>query len=132
MSLNSNTFSHYSQYEIPDPYVSNTHIRIYTIIFDQDVSYDVAPLVYAEDLSRNGTLLNGHLMGIGNGGFLLRQDDVLSITRDISIRFNSATCVSDRCFSDIQMNEIQVSLYIGLSDRNLSNHDSSNSDTNTL
>ncbi|CAI7588539.1 unnamed protein product [Penicillium pancosmium] len=96
------------QYEIPDPYVSNTHIRIYTILFDQDVSYDVAPLVYAEDLSRNGTLLNGHLMGIGNGGFLLRQDDVLSITRDISIRFNSATCVSDRCFSDLQMSEIQL------------------------
>ncbi|KAJ5983535.1 hypothetical protein N7481_005634 [Penicillium waksmanii] len=95
------------QYEIPDPYVSNTHIRIYTIIFDQDVSYDVAPLVYAEDLSRNGTLLNGHLMGLGNGGFLLRQGDVLSITRDISIRFHSATYVSDRCFSDLQSKEIQ-------------------------
>lgn len=72
----------------------------------------MAPLVYAEDLSRNGTLLNGHLMGFGNGGFLLRQGDMLSITRDISIRFNSVIEVSDTCFSDLQKNEIQVSLYI--------------------
>lgn len=103
-----------SHYEIPNPYVSNTHVRIYTIIFDQDASHDVAPLVYAEDLSRNGTSLNTHHMGLGNGGFLLSHGDVLWITRDIAIRFSSTTYVEAECFNGIQSKEMEVSLWIGL------------------
>ena len=65
-------------------------------------------MVYAEDLSRNGSRLNSYNMGKGNGSFLLTHGDILHVTHEISIRFNSFTYVRDDCFSAIQTRELEV------------------------
>jgi hypothetical protein len=69
-----------SQYVLDDPVVSNKHLRIYSVVYDGDKPNDVTPLVYAEDLSRNGTFWNGSLMGKGNGSFLLSDGDTLRVS----------------------------------------------------
>lgn len=69
-----------SQYVLDDPVISNKHLRIYSVVYDGDKPNDVAPLVYAEDLSRNGTFWNGSLIGKGNGGFLLSDGDTLLVS----------------------------------------------------
>ncbi len=71
--------------------VSNKHLRIYTIIFDDDQSDGIAPLVYAEDLSRNGTYWNGSLVGKGNGGVLLSDGDTLRISPRVYYHFHDVT-----------------------------------------
>ncbi|KAK2749833.1 hypothetical protein FQN57_005247 [Myotisia sp. PD_48] len=78
-----------SQLAIDDLLVSNMHLRIYTILFDQDNPTQVAPLVYAQDTSLNGTFWNGIKIGRGNGGFLLSDGDVLKISSDVSFKFRS-------------------------------------------
>ena len=72
---------------IDDGVVSNRHLRIYS------VSYEGNVLIYAEDLSRNGTYWNRALMGKGNGGFLLSDGDALRISPRITFEFE--TCVKD-------------------------------------
>lgn len=69
-----------SQMVIDDPFISNKHLRIYTVVYDVDKPTEVAPLVYAEDLSRNGTFWNGTFIGKGNGGFLLSDGDNLRLS----------------------------------------------------
>lgn len=76
-----------SQHVIHDAVVSNKHLRIYTIIFDDDPADGIAPLVYAEDLSQNGTYWNGSLIGKGNGGVLLSDGDTLRLSPRICYRF---------------------------------------------
>lgn len=65
---------------LEDVTVSNQHLRIYSILFEQEDVSDIPPLVYAEDLSSNGSYWNGTLMGRGNGGVLLSDGDVLRIS----------------------------------------------------
>ncbi|OAL22538.1 hypothetical protein AYO22_07096 [Fonsecaea multimorphosa] len=69
------------QYVLNDPYVSKRHVRIYTVVYENDEPCEIATLVYAEDLSQNGTFWNGSLIGKGNGGFLLSDTDVLRLSR---------------------------------------------------
>jgi FHA domain len=76
-----------SQHVLEDVVVSNKHLRIYTIVFDEDESDGIAPLVYAEDLSRNGTYWNGNLIGKGNGGVLLGDGDTLRVSPRIYYHF---------------------------------------------
>lgn len=73
---------------VNDAVVSNKHLRIYTIIFDPDQSDGIAPLVYAEDLSRNGTYWNGSLIGKGNGGILLSDGDTLRVSPRVCYHFH--------------------------------------------
>ncbi|KAL7276888.1 hypothetical protein RUND412_000128 [Rhizina undulata] len=61
-----------SDFPIPHPACSNTHFRIYAIIYE--VHHD--PLIYCEDLSLNGTYLNGRRIGKG-GSVLLSHGDTL-------------------------------------------------------
>ena len=56
-------------------------------MFDDDQSDGIPPLVYAEDLSRNGTYWNGSLIGRGNGGVLLSDGDTLRVSARIHYRF---------------------------------------------
>lgn len=43
---------------LTNPKISNRHLRIYTLSYDEDHTlYQVAPLVYVEDMSTNGTIL---------------------------------------------------------------------------
>jgi FHA domain len=80
-----------SQHVVHDAVVSNKHLRIYTIVFDDNQSDGVAPLVYAEDLSRNGTYWNNSLIGRGNGGVLLSNGDTLRISPRIYYHFQGGS-----------------------------------------
>ena len=96
-------------YVVHDPTVSGKHIRIYTILVDQEESSEIAPLVYAEDLSRYGTYWNGLLMGKGKGGFLLSDGDVLQITKHLELVFRS--CLRDEpegAFNELLEEEMDV------------------------
>ena len=73
--------------------MSNRHLRIYIVLYENNQQNDVAPLVYAEDLSRNGTFWNRSLIGKGNGGFLLSDGDALKVSRQTCFIFES--CVLD-------------------------------------
>ncbi|OAP61217.1 hypothetical protein AYL99_03418 [Fonsecaea erecta] len=75
------------EYVLNDPYVSKRHLRIYTVVYENDESCEIDTLVYAEDLSQNGTFWNGSLMGKGNGGFLLSDSDVLRLSRQTYLTF---------------------------------------------
>ena len=47
------------------------------------------PLIYAEDLSRNGSYWNGSYIGKGNGGVLLTDGDELQISPRVTLIFRS-------------------------------------------
>ena len=55
------------------------HLHIYTIKYDTD-DPSVGPLVYATNLSCNGTLWNGSLIG-GGQSILLMSLPVISLTK---------------------------------------------------
>ncbi|KAH0610025.1 uncharacterized protein H6S33_012571 [Morchella sextelata] len=70
-------------FKVPHPSCSNTHIRIYSVIFES--RYE--PLIYCEDLSLNGTFLNGRLIGKGNS-VLLSNGDRIDIRNAACFRFS--------------------------------------------
>lgn len=72
-----------------DPYASKRHLRFYTVVYENDEPDEVETLVYAEDLSRNGTYWHGSLIGRGSGGFLLSGGDVLKLTRNTQLVFTT-------------------------------------------
>lgn len=102
-----------SHYALNDPYVSKQHVRIYTVVYENEEPNDVDTLVYAEDLSHNGTFWNGSLIGKGNGGFLLSHGDVLRLSRFTSLCFSGLTKTSSSSpFNLIQENEMAVGLLL--------------------
>ncbi|KAA8641836.1 FHA domain-containing serine/threonine-protein kinase [Aspergillus tanneri] len=96
-----------SHYVVQDPFVSNRHLRIYTIVFDRDNPQEVAPLVYAQDISMNGTLWNGYPMGKGNGSFLLRDGDILQLSLRVSLCYRCGDHKEDH-FDMLQKVEMRV------------------------
>ncbi|ODM15490.1 hypothetical protein SI65_09093 [Aspergillus cristatus] len=96
------------QYVIDDPFISNKHLRIYTILFDRENPSEVAPLVYAQDLSMNGTTWNNYRMGEGSGSFLLSHGDKLKLTPDIHLIFLSEEYKEDKGFDMLQKVEMKV------------------------
>ncbi|RDW70128.1 hypothetical protein BP5796_08525 [Coleophoma crateriformis] len=85
-------------YMIDDTLVSKHHFRIYSIVYEDTSSDDLAsdtdthePLIFCEDLeSRNGTFVNGNLIGkFGNEriGYLLSNGDVIEIRPHWTFRF---------------------------------------------
>ena len=88
--------------------MSNKHLRIYTIIYDDENPSEVGPLVYAEDLSRNGTYWNRSLIGKGNGGFLLSNDDTLRLSSSTLLRFERCAPEEKDPFDLTQENEMKV------------------------
>lgn len=97
-----------SQYVVDDPVVSNKHVRIYTIIYDHDNPQEVAPLVYAQDVSRNGTFWNGAKIGRGTGGVLLSDGDVLRLSPSSYIQFRCRSRQITDPFSALQRQEMKV------------------------
>ena len=93
-----------------NPQVSNHHLKIYSIIHDLTGKSDIKPLVYAEDLSRNGTYWNGSLMGKNNGGFLLSDGDQLRIYPKIILTYHSEIRdeATDWSWDDVQAEEMRV------------------------
>jgi len=71
-------------------------------VYEEDSTADVPPLVYAEDLSSNGTYLRragdvteqdgqpyGMLMGAKSGAVLLGHEDQLRVTPSLVLVYNS-------------------------------------------
>ncbi|KAK2820068.1 hypothetical protein FQN49_007750, partial [Arthroderma sp. PD_2] len=94
------------QLVIDDPMVSNTHLRIYTIIFDQETPTQVAPLVYVQDLSLNGAFWNGVRIGKGSGGFLLSDGDIVKISSDVILEYRGER-VLETPFDEAQIREMK-------------------------
>jgi hypothetical protein len=90
--------------------VSNAHIRIHTIIYDFDSLEDVGPLVYVQDLSRNGTLWNGILIERGGGGVLLSNGDILTLSPDSYMQFRCSNETTTTDLTKLQVEESKVSL----------------------
>ena len=72
-----------------DQTVSCRHLKIYSIVYDQDDLRDVKPLIYAEDLSSNGTYWNEALIGRGTSAILLSHGDRLRISPKITLQFHA-------------------------------------------
>lgn len=98
----------YSDVFVEDPTVSNQHLRIYCILFEQEDASEIPPLVYAEDLSSNGTYWNGSLISRGNGGVLLSDGDVLRISPCHSFRYNGAVPLPPTPRDKVQEREKKV------------------------
>ncbi|PGH18269.1 CAMK protein kinase [Helicocarpus griseus UAMH5409] len=72
--------------------VSNKHLRIYVIIFDYGNPGEVGPLVYAQDMSRFGTLWNDMLpIRKGDTGILLSDGDELKLSNTTTLIFQTWT-----------------------------------------
>ena len=69
----------------------------------------MAPLVYAQDLSMNGTTWNGYEMGKGSGSFLLSHGDILKLTPDTFLRFQYQDGMEENGFDMLQTVEMKVS-----------------------
>lgn len=76
------------------------------------MDFEVPPLVYAEDISSNGSLWNDHQMGPGKGGFLLSNGDILTLMPGVHLRFRSAGAQEDWQFTSIQRDEMRVSIIV--------------------
>ncbi|RMZ69731.1 camk kinase [Pyrenophora seminiperda CCB06] len=80
--------------------ISRVHLRIHCILYDEDPDSNIAPFVYATDLSANGTFLKksnsestasqgpGVLMG-RHSTFLLDDGDELSISDTVTLIYRS-------------------------------------------
>jgi serine/threonine protein kinase len=90
-----------SRYSWHDDFtISREHLRIHCILYDQNTITDIAPFVYATDLSANGTYLKksnsectgsqgrGILMG-KNGTFLLDDGDELQLSDSVTLIYQS-------------------------------------------
>ncbi|EFE36445.1 serine/threonine protein kinase, putative [Trichophyton benhamiae CBS 112371] len=91
---------------VDDPVVSNVHLRIYSIIFDQENPTQVAPLVYVQDLSRNGAFWNGLKIGKASGGFLLSDGDMVKVCRSVVIEYRGER-VLQTPFDQVQIQEMK-------------------------
>jgi pSer/pThr/pTyr-binding forkhead associated (FHA) protein len=98
-----------SSYIINDPAISKKHLRIYSVVYEQDNESDVETLVFADDLSSNGTYWNGSLIGKGSGGVLLSEGDRLKLAPNVYLYFHTPGEAADVQHFDIeQENEMKV------------------------
>ncbi len=107
----------YSDLVPEDPTISNQHLRIYSILYDQEEDSNIAPLVYAEDLSRNGTYWNGALIGRGNGGVLLSNGDKLRLSPRLSFIYHGTDPPKYEPLDHIQEQEKEVLSFSRSTDR---------------
>ncbi|KAI5290493.1 hypothetical protein KEM54_001383 [Ascosphaera aggregata] len=83
-----------SGFTIENPQISHKHIRIYSVVFDTAETSEVGgegikPLVYAEDISSNGSWWNGQRMGYRRGSVLLSTGDVLTLADGLTLVYES-------------------------------------------
>lgn len=65
-------------------------------------------MIYAEDLSSNGSYWNGALIGKGNGAILLSDGDELRISPRIKLVFHTAIAHESDELDKLQKTELQV------------------------
>ncbi|KAK5201597.1 hypothetical protein LTR16_002119 [Cryomyces antarcticus] len=89
-------------FHVRDPTISNRQLRVYSIVYEDSANDEMLPLVYAEDLSTNGTYLRrkcqdgnegpqnpSHLMGRATGGTLLSDGDELYLAPTLLLTYFS-------------------------------------------
>ncbi|KAJ5495188.1 hypothetical protein N7539_000304 [Penicillium diatomitis] len=96
-----------SQIHVASPFVSSRHVRIYTVVYDAGDLENVPPLVYAEDLSTNGTYWNSHVMRKGYASSLLCDGDTLEIAGHSQIQFKSAFASKGSQLTPLQQVEME-------------------------
>lgn len=97
-----------SQYVLNDAYVSNQHLRIYAIICEVENSLLVSALVYAQDLSTNGTFWNGQRIRKSNGGaVLLSHGDIIRLSSMTFLEFRT-DYQTERPLTLTQAEEVKV------------------------
>ncbi|EED18149.1 serine/threonine protein kinase, putative [Talaromyces stipitatus ATCC 10500] len=78
------------QYVLHDACVSNQHLRIYTVIYDLENPLNIPPLVYAQDISTNGSFWNGQRIDKTNGGAVLLSDgDIIRLSSKSFLEYRS-------------------------------------------
>lgn len=78
------------------------------MIYDLENPVDIAPLVYAQDISTNGTFWNGQRIDKRNGGAVLLSDgDILRLSSNSFLEFRSEY-QSGRPLDNIQKKEVKV------------------------
>ncbi|KAF1933448.1 kinase-like protein [Didymella exigua CBS 183.55] len=96
--------------------ISREHLRVHCILYEQDPIADIAPFVYATDVSANGTYLKksnaecngsqgrGVLMG-KNGTFLLDDGDELQLSETVTLIYHSFGTVKHCVLTSMQERE---------------------------
>ncbi|CRG87208.1 Protein VMS1 [Talaromyces islandicus] len=109
-----------NEYTFDDLRVSARHLRIYTIVYDFENPLVIDPLVYAQDLSLNGTFWNGLPIDKQNGGAVLLSDgDILRLSPESYLEFRCE--LADKPLPPVQRKEANVGLWIclsGVADKN--------------
>ena len=78
-----------------DPTISRRHLKIYSIVYDEDEKTDIQPLVYAENLSSCGMYWNGNYVSKGQGGILLSKNDELKLSPSLTLTFSTSPDLDD-------------------------------------
>ncbi|KAF2273876.1 kinase-like protein [Westerdykella ornata] len=103
----------------PDPVISNRHLRIHCILYEQDPVSGIPPFVYATDLSTNGTYLkkansecassqSGGIRMTRNSAFLLDDGDELRLSDSVTLVYRSVTPVREEVLTPVQQRERQM------------------------
>ncbi|KAJ4302856.1 hypothetical protein N0V90_001747 [Kalmusia sp. IMI 367209] len=101
-----------------DPTISNRHLRIHCILYEKIGTGEVPPLVYATDVSSNGTFLkknnaacassqtdHGFLMTNKHGAFLLDDKDELRISESVTLIYHDLDPVEEAGMTSTQQSE---------------------------
>ncbi|KAF2488710.1 kinase-like protein [Lophium mytilinum] len=104
-----------------DPSISNRHLRIHCLIWDE--SEAIGPLVYATDMSTNGTILTPSYTACQkvpsttsskirltrkSGAYLLDADDELRISANVSLIYRTRADEEYYILEDVQERETQL------------------------
>ena len=110
-----------SRYHWSDSSISNKHLRIHCVLYEQDPVSGIPPLVYATDVSSNGTVLRtsatggisapaGLPMSKQRRSRLLEHGDVLLLSRSVTLVFHSLVPTAENDFTAVQERETNVCL----------------------
>lgn len=112
----------YCRFRWSDPTISNRHLRIHCILYEEQADSAIPPLVYATDLSTNGTYLKrphadqagvsassayGMRIDQKNGAYLLNDGDQLRISNRVTLIYHSITQPQQEELSNTQEQEAQ-------------------------
>lgn len=117
LTMLTRTPSRYSWHD--DFTISREHLRIHCILYEQDPISEVAPFVYATDVSANGTYLKksntdctgsqGRGISMGrNGSFLLDHGDELQLSGTVTLIYQSFGAVKQTALTVTQEREKTV------------------------
>ncbi|EER36645.1 serine/threonine protein kinase [Histoplasma capsulatum H143] len=88
--------------------ISGKHLRIYTIIFDNGNPGEVGPLVYAQSLSRYGSVWKSVITKKEDAAVLLSDGDTVELSPFTSLTFRAREAPQMVAFSEAQRREMKV------------------------